>query len=77
MTDNNVPPSFDEDADDEVDLPLSEYDALPDEPEPLTENSEFEGINITEREGPDLEGGDDLDTGAGGGQRKRYLVLPL
>jgi hypothetical protein len=55
MTDNNVPPSFDEDADDEVDLPLSEYDALPDEPEPLTENNEFEGINITEREGPDLE----------------------
>lgn len=54
MTDNNVPPNLDEDADDEVDLPLSEYDALPDEPEPLTENNEFKGIDITEREGPDL-----------------------
>ncbi|WP_136709647.1 hypothetical protein [Agromyces sp. H66] len=25
----------------------------------------FEGANITEHDGPDLEGGDDLDTGGG------------
>lgn len=25
----------------------------------------FEGANITEHEGPDLEGGDDVDTGGG------------
>jgi hypothetical protein len=29
------------------------------------------GIDITESEGPLLEPGDDLDTGAAGGQRKR------
>ena len=28
-------------------------------------------IDITESEGPDLQAGDDLDTGAAGGQRKR------
>lgn len=29
------------------------------------------GIDITESDGPDLQAGDDLDTGAAGGQRER------
>ena len=71
MSDNSIPPSFDENSQDEADVPLGDYDALPDEPDRLGDNTEFEGIDITQREGPDLEGGDDLDTGAGGGQRHR------
>lgn len=73
MTDNNIPAGADENDLSDADEPLSEYDALPDEPESYGEENEFEGIDITQREGPDIEGGDDLDTGAGGGQRRRYL----
>ena len=59
MTDSNVPPSSDENAGDDADVPLGEYDALPDEPERLSGDTEFEGLNITESDGPDLEAADD------------------
>ena len=38
------------------------FDADPDVD--TTDRGEFEGVNITESDGPDLEAGDDLDTGA-------------
>jgi hypothetical protein len=53
MTDPNVP-GFDETYGNEGDESLSEYDALPDEPNRLSEDNEFEGLNITESDGPDL-----------------------
>lgn len=45
------------------------FDADPDVD--TTDRGEFEGVDITESEGPNLEEGDDLDTGAAGGQRDR------
>lgn len=48
---------------------LSSFDADPD-PEP--DRGEWEGVNITESDGPDLEAGDDLDTGAAISDRKDH-----
>ena len=43
------------------------FDADPDVD--TVDRGEFEGVNITESDGPDLEAGDDLDTGAAVGDR--------
>ena len=76
MTDSSLPPSFDENAGEDAEVPIGEYDALPDEPDRLSNDEEFDAIDITQSDGPDLEAGDDLDTGAGGGQRRRDFIFP-
>ncbi|PJJ72673.1 hypothetical protein CLV46_2247 [Diaminobutyricimonas aerilata] len=53
------------------DLPLTDDDALSSDDAPSTADSRddvdgaFDGIDITQSDGPDLQAGDDLDTGAG------------
>lgn len=44
------------------------FDADPDVD--TTDRGEFEGVDITQSDGPDLEAGDDLDTGAAVTDRK-------
>jgi hypothetical protein len=63
----------DKDSDDEIGN-LADYDAMPDAgplpdtilPRTPTGGDDDDTINITEHEGPDLNAGDDVDTGAGG-----------
>jgi len=67
MTDSSVP--YDRDPDPDPDPEdFSHYDAMPDGSADVADDPpvlpEFEGVDITSSEGPDLELGDDLDTGA-------------
>jgi hypothetical protein len=64
MTDSNVPPSSDEAAsfDDALtEDALTDDDARTDDRSPVGGDAEFDGVDITEREGPDLEREDRTD----------------
>jgi hypothetical protein len=77
MTDSNLPPDADEAAsfDDALtDLPgdasgedaLTDDDARTGDTAPTSNGADFEGVDITESDGPSQEAGDDLVPGAGG-----------
>jgi hypothetical protein len=59
MTESNVPPSADEAA--SFDDALTDDDARTDDRSPVSGDAEFAGVDITEREGPDLEREDRTD----------------
>ena len=59
MTDPNVPPSADEAA--SFDDALTDDDARTDDRSPVSGDADFAGVDITEREGPDLEREDRTD----------------
>ena len=59
MTDSNVPPSADEAA--SFDDALTDDDARTDDRSPVGGDADFAGVDITEREGPDLEREDRTD----------------
>jgi hypothetical protein len=59
MTDTNVPPSADEAA--SFDDALTDDDARTDDRSPVGGDADFAGVDITEREGPDLEREDRTD----------------
>jgi hypothetical protein len=64
MTDSNVPPSADEAAsfDDALtDDALTDDDARTSDRSPVGGDAEFAGVDITEREGPELEREDRTD----------------
>lgn len=46
MTDSNLPPSFDGNAGEDAEIPIGEFDALPDEPDRLGSDEEFDAIDI-------------------------------
>jgi len=59
MTDSNVPPAADEAA--SFDDALTDDDARTDTHAPVGGDAAFDGVDITEREGPDLEREDRTD----------------
>ena len=59
MTDSNIPPSADEAA--SFDDALTDDDARTDDGSPVGGDAEFAGVDITEREGPDLQQEDRTD----------------
>jgi hypothetical protein len=59
MTNSNVPPSSDEAA--SFDDALTDDDARTDDRSPVGGDAAFDGVDITEREGPDLEREDRTD----------------
>jgi hypothetical protein len=59
MTDSNVPSGADEAA--SFDDALTDDDARTDDRSPVAGDAEFDGVDITEREGPDLERDDRTD----------------
>ena len=59
MTDPNVPTSADEAA--SFDDALTDDDARTDDRSPVSGDADFAGVDITEREGPDLEREDRTD----------------
>ena len=64
MRDSNVPPSADEAAsfDDALtEDALTDDDARTDDRSPTSGDADFDGVDITEREGPDLEREDRTD----------------
>jgi hypothetical protein len=69
MTDSNVPPSADEAAgfddaltdDAQAEDSLTDDDARTDDGSPVGGDADFAGVDITERDGPDLEREDRTD----------------
>jgi hypothetical protein len=59
MTESNLPPDADEAA--SFDDALTDDDARTDDGAPTGGDAEFAGVDITEREGPDLEREDRTD----------------